>query len=97
MANSIHGNKVYIDATGTVTTDRVRVTHILFTPDAANDTLTLQDTSGGDSTFTIRGSTAKNTVIFDFSSNPLVFNNGIIVQTLSTSATALLVTTTQGK
>lgn len=96
MANAVTGNKIYIDATGAVTTERTKVSYILFTPDAANDQLILRETSGGANCINIRASVAKETMTIDLSATPAVFNNGIYVQTLSTSATATLITTSSG-
>lgn len=97
MANAITGNKIFLDATGAVTTTRTKISHIIFTPDAANDTLILRETSGGANCVKLQGATAKTTLMFDFSDCPLVFNNGIYVQTLTSGATATLVTTQAGK
>jgi hypothetical protein len=93
MANSVQGNKIYIDATGTVADSRTKVAYILFTPGAANDQLILRETSGGSDIFYIRSATANETMRFDFALAPLVFNNGIYVQTLTSGAKAVLVTT----
>jgi hypothetical protein len=92
LANSIQGNKILIDSTGLLTDSRVKIVYVLFTPDAANDELILRETASGSNCFYIRGSTAKNTVMYDFSATPLVFNNGVYVQTLTANAKVVLVT-----
>ena len=96
MANAITGNKIYISATGLITDKRTLVTQIIFTPDAANDQLILKETQDGEPCISFRAATAKNTVQFDFSHSPLLFNNGIYVSTLTANATATLVTTQAG-
>lgn len=89
--NTRAGNKVYVGETGLVTDQRVMICSILFTPQAANDSMTLRETADGPDLLFIRGATAKNTVQFDFSQKPLVFNNGIYVSAIGTQCTALLV------
>lgn len=96
MANTQRGNKIFIDTTGEVTTKKTLVSYILFTPDAANDQLLLKEESGGADVFYIRQSTAKNTEMYDFSLKPLVFENGIYVQTITSGAKAVLITTQAG-
>ncbi len=96
MANAVTGNKIYVDATGEVSDQRELIAYIIFTPDAANDVMILRETSGGSNCLKIRGSTAKDSKLLDFSQRPLVFNNGIYVETLTSGATATLVTTKAG-
>ena len=96
MANARLGNKIYVDATGAVSTQRTKVAYIVFTPDAANDQMILRETASGTDCIKVRSSTAKETHILDFSNAPLVFNNGIYVQTLTAGAVATLVTTESG-
>ena len=96
MANAITGNKVYVATTGEITTSRTKIAYILFTPDAANDQLVLRETASGANCVSIRGATAKQTALYDFSNCPLVFNNGVYIQTLTSGATATLITV-QGK
>jgi hypothetical protein len=97
MANVRLGNKILIDAEGAAAaTGPIKVVYVLFTPDTAADELELSETDGGSLGFYCRGATAKETLQFDFSACPLVFNNGIWVETLTTGAKALLVTTSSG-
>lgn len=96
MANTTAGNKIYVDSTGLLTSSRTNVSCILFTPDAANDQIILRETEDGPNVFILRGATAKNTVQFDFSIKPIVFINGMFVQTLTTGAKAVIVTTQAG-
>lgn len=96
MANTRIGNKILIDSTGSITDVPTKVMYILFTPNTANDELTLRETSSGSDCFYIRGSSAKQTDIYRFEMCPLVFANGIFVQTLTSGAKAVLVTTQTG-
>jgi hypothetical protein len=96
MANAIRGNKIYIDSTGSVTTTRTKVAHILFTPDAASDQMILRESSSDSDCFIIRGATAKETIHISMEQVPMVFSNGIYVQTLTSGAKAVIVTTQGG-
>ncbi len=95
--NSRTGNKIFIDTTGVaVVTGPVKIAYIIFTPNAANDELTLRETADGNDCITIKGGTAKQTTLYRMSEVPLVFSNGIFVQVLSSNATATLVSTAAG-
>lgn len=100
MANVRNGNTIYLDSTGAATTANeinVKVAYIIFTPDAANDVLELKDDdTSGDLKFYIRGATAKDSMMFDFSYSPLLFPNGIYVSTITAGAKATIITTTAG-
>lgn len=96
MANSTTGNKIYIDSTGEITDARTKVAYIMFTPSASNDALILKETSSGSAVLKIQAATAKTTLQYDFSRKPLVFNNGIYVDTLTSGAVVTLVTTQGG-
>lgn len=96
MANTTAGNKMYVDSTGLLTDVRTTVTQILFTPDSANDQIVLRESASGPDVFLLRGAVAKNTLQFDFSIKPVVFPNGIYVQTLTSGAKAVIITTTAG-
>lgn len=97
MANARLSNKIYIDATGVVVAQGpVKVAQILFTPNIADDQIILRETASGDDCVILRGATAKNTMHFDFRDCPMVFQNGIYVQTLSSGAKAVLITTQGG-
>lgn len=97
MANATTGNKIYVEATGALATTRKKVAYIIFTPDAANDEIIIKETSAGDTCLHLRGATAKQSLLFDFSNKPLVFQNGIYVSTLTSSAKAVLITTESGE
>ncbi len=97
MANSIVGNKIYIDSTGLVTEDRQLVVHALFTPAAADDKVILRETSSGSDVIILQCATAKDTKHFSFELIPMLFGNGIYVQTITSGAKLTLVTTSKGK
>jgi hypothetical protein len=96
MANTFNGGSIYIDATGASGATTVKVTYVLFTPDATGDELKLTDGNGGAVKFQCKGATAKQTLEFDFSRRPIVFNSSVYVATLTASATAMVYTTTAG-
>ena len=96
MANAQTTGKISLDSTGAVTTSQVKVSHIIFTPNAANDTLVLRETPGGGDVLTLQSATAKTTMHFDFSASPIVFFGGIYVQTITAGAKATLITTSGG-
>ncbi len=96
MANASLLGKIYLDSTGSVADRTIKVAHILFTPSTANDQLILSESASGSNCISIQSSTAKTTMHFDFSYCPIIFNNGIYVKTLTSGATATLVTTRSG-
>lgn len=96
MGNTRLSNKIYIDSTGEVIDTTVKIAAILFTPDAAGDQMVLRETQDGADIFIVRGAVAKDTLMFHFNDIPMVFQNGIYVQTLTSGAKAVLVTTSTG-
>lgn len=97
MANVANSNTIYIDATGDIANTRnVRVMAIIFTPDAANDQLILRDQTTTANKLRIRGATAKDSVYLDLSSAPIVFPNGININTITSGAVATLIIKGQG-
>lgn len=98
MANGRFGNKIWIEETGTVVSGKpVKVAYILFTPDATSDQMVLRETSSGSDCFFVRGAVAKDTICLDFHARPIIFQNGIHVQTLTSGAKAVLITTEAGE
>jgi hypothetical protein len=94
VANVENGNSVYIDSTGQVTDTGkpALVSYIVFTTTAANDELILKDDdTNGSLKIAIKHATADDTVMYDFSSKPIFFPNGIYCSTISTGATATLI------
>lgn len=92
MANTRSGNIISIDtASSQVTSDlNLKIASILFTSSAAGDTLELRESSSGATKVFVKNGTANDTAQFIFDT-PIVFSQGIYVQTLSTSARAILV------
>lgn len=92
MANARTGNIIYIDTTSNqITTDlNLKVASILFTSSGAGDALELRESSSGTTKVYIKNATANNTEQFIFET-PIVFSQGIYVQTLSSGAKAILV------
>ncbi len=97
MANMQNTNTFFVDTAGSLTTiANTRVSHILFTPDAAFDAIELRDTdASGAIKFRARGAVAKQTLEFQFIT-PIVFPKGIYVNVLTANATAILVTSGPG-
>jgi hypothetical protein len=96
MANARIANKILIDSTGIVVETAVKVAYILFTPNTANDEILIRETASGEDCFYLRGAVAKQTNIYRFETCPIVFSNGIYVQTLTSGAKAVLITTQTG-
>lgn len=94
MANAQNSNSFYIDSTGSLTTKaNTRVSAIIFTPDSANDQLILKDTdNSGSIKISLRGATGKQSFQIDFFT-PIVFPGGMYVSTLTSNATATIITT----
>lgn len=90
MANVRNGNTWFLDSSGQLDESNTKVAYILFTPGAANDVLRLSDSSGGSDKIELKLDSASSQ-LFDFSSNPLVFPNGIYVTQLTAGAKASLV------
>lgn len=94
MANAKTGPNIYVDtASDQLTTDRTKVAYIMFTPSAANDQIVLRSSSSSSNILVIQSAVAKETKVIDLSRRPMVFPNGIYVQTLSSGASATIVTT----
>lgn len=98
MANSYIKGRVYIDtATSQVVSEdkRIKITHILFVPNATNDQIVVRENSSGPPAFILSAATAKDHEYLDFSANPIVMD-GIYVSSVSSGAQAILYTTSGG-
>lgn len=94
MANARSGNVIYIDSSGSVTDEKgLRVAHIIFTTSGANDAIEIRDSSSGTTKFYAKHVTANDTKHFSLDTIPIYFANGIYVQSLSSGAKAILITT----
>lgn len=97
MANAQRGNKILIDTAGLVANStRSKVVYALFTPAAAGDSVVLRESASSADIFVIAGAVAHDTKQFRFDQCPLVFGDGIYVQSITSGAKLLLVTTTGG-
>lgn len=98
MANSFTNGRIVLDTSSEqviATTRDVKISYILFTPDAANDQIIVRESSGGPILFKLSASTAKEDLLLDFSADPILAR-GIYVDTVSSNAVAILYTTTKG-
>ncbi len=94
MANAPNSNSCYVDTTGALSTIPTKVSAILFTPDSANDQLILKNADGsGVIKISLRSAVAKTTMHFDFSLVPVHFPQGVYVSTITSGATATIITT----
>lgn len=97
MANARSTNVFYIDSPGELTTDSsIRVIGILFTTSGANDSIVLGESASSAVKFRVKHVTANDTKFIDLSNTPILFARGIYVQSLSSSATATIITSTGG-
>lgn len=96
MANATRANKIYVDSTGLASASRTKIAYILFTPAANNDSIVLRETADDVDVLKIAGSVAHQTTLFRLGEVPMVFGNGVYVQSLSSGAVATLVTTSTG-
>lgn len=92
MANARSGNIIFIDtASSQITSDlNLKIASILFTSSSAGDALELRESSSGSTKVYIKNGTANDTAQFIFET-PIVFSQGIYVQTISSGAKAILV------
>lgn len=94
MANKKTGNVWHIDSTGALDTKKTLVSSIIFSPAAADDILVLRTSSTGSDVITLQAATAKQSILFTLQLTPIVFPNGVYVQTITTGAKAMLVLAT---
>lgn len=86
MANTRSGNTWYVDSTGTLTTTgkRTYVTHIIYRSGASPSVATIRDGSS-DIKFVVSSPTSSETLLWDFSANPISFQTSINVSTLTSA------------
>lgn len=92
MANTVMGNKIYVDDTGSITTARIKVAYVFLTPASTNDGITLSESENGSPAMVINCDGDKKMVMIDVSRRPMVFN-GLFIQDISSGAVATIVTT----
>lgn len=95
MARLIRGNTIYVDEQGVATTDRVKVVGLIFTPNSNGDTVTLSETSNI-ATKKLKLKAGTETLTVDLSSNPLRFESGVYVESISNGATCTIITSGRG-
>jgi hypothetical protein len=83
LANASNGNTLYVDSTGDILTRKnVLVTYITVTPTGAASVI-IQDVTTAATKLRLDVATGTNSVVFDYSYNPILFPNGIRVSTLT--------------
>jgi hypothetical protein len=93
MANTRNGNTWYVDATGTLGTEKnVLVPYIFLTATGANARIVLSDQATGSVKVDLRLPTAGDTQLFRVEANPILFPNAIEVTTLTNAVATVLVT-----
>lgn len=91
MANVRSGNSHYVDSTGSLTTNPVKVIGVLLTATAANGVIVLKDSGGSITRADLRNPTSGTTVHFDLSDSPLYFPTGINVTALTNNPVATII------
>jgi len=96
MAAVVNGNTAYLTAAADYLQDKdLQVNGLIFTPNAAGDSLTLSDLSAtsvaeGSNKLKVKAAT-NETIYLDLSSNPIRFPNGIYVSAITASAVCTLI------
>lgn len=90
MANVRVGNSVYVDSTGNLGTDPVKVVRILVTATAASAVVVLADAAASSKKFDLRVATSGETVQFDFTLSPVLFPGGVKVVTLTNAIVTVI-------
>lgn len=96
MANTYVRGRIMIDTASEQvlpTTSRIKITYILFVPDANNDQIVIRESSTGPIVFKLSSATGKSEELLDFSNDPILME-GLYVDTISSNAIAILYTTT---
>lgn len=90
MANAHNGNTLFVDSTGAIGPSKnVKVAYLVASVTGASPALILMDGSTTKLNLTFQASTVPQ--VFDFSSAPIYFPNGVTVNTI-TNCKATLVT-----
>jgi hypothetical protein len=99
MANAVQSSSAYVDTAGLIYTGRVKIAHIVFTPDAAFDALVLRDglTNGGVLKLSIKAAVAKDAIHIDLSTCPIQFQDGVYASVITAGAIATVVFTQRGE
>lgn len=90
MANVRQGNTHYVDSTGTLDADPVKVLGIIVTATSANAVVVFQGDTGSANRLDLRVATSGATQDFDFSARPISFPKGIKVSTLTNAIVTVI-------
>jgi hypothetical protein len=93
VANTHSGNSIHIDTASNLAYDKVnaKLKAVILTTNAAGDVLVLRESATGADKLTIKNPTDESTFHLDLSQSPMVFKDGIYVQTLTSGAKAMLI------
>lgn len=93
MAITYQSGSVYADATGQLVLGRVKATHIIFAGVNSNDAFTIRDGDGAGDPIKLHAHVPSNyaTLHLDFSTSPMVFQDGIYLSALSASCTITII------
>lgn len=98
MANIRNSNTAYVDSGSSliVPDANVKLAYVIFTSSSAGDSIVLRDGgSSGALKLKIKNGVATDSRTHRFDAVPMVFPNGIYVDTISSGATATLITTSK--
>ena len=93
MANVRNANTHYVDATGTLTTDNVKVAGFVLTATAANAVAAITDAHASPKNkLNLRLAASGDSKHFDFSHAPIQFPAGVAVPTLTNAILTVIYT-----
>lgn len=91
MANKRSGNTIYIDSTGTLSTEKaLKIASIIFTPTAADGSITLVDALTDDTKIHVAGAVANDSKHIVLEKEAALFANGIKVSVLTNAVATLI-------
>lgn len=96
MANSFTNGRIYANTTGSITTAPVKITYVLFIPNAGNDQAVIAESSGGTPAIICSSSSAKEPKLYDFSAKPISLS-AVYIDSISSNAQVILYTTSAGR
>jgi hypothetical protein len=90
VANVRSGNSHYVDSTGVLASNDVRIVAVVVTATAANAIVAIGDEAGTTDKLNLRVATSGASQVFDFSSTPIYFPNGVKVTTLTNAIATVI-------
>ncbi len=97
MANQRLGNIIYIDATGSISTDRnTRVIGIILTTAGAGDEVILTEASGGAPKLALKHATDEDSNHIDLNNSPVIFGTGIYCSAIASGMKVMLIVSQSG-